>query len=178
MHTYGFTGLRVRYDASATLLNKVTENLDSITLVLSWRPPAVRGERTAVNGRTNCVGRYPGGCPLLRADSGAALFVQGTLYAPYGVVDLRLPGATAGGIRSGLVARALLTRVSATTGGPLIEIPNDSSGPMPLEVYFRAYRSSTVVGTAQVRYRAADPTVMPVAGRRGVVVLSWAIRRM
>jgi hypothetical protein len=178
VHAYGLPGFRVRYDAGVAYQNVVTENLDSIRLVLSWRPPAVRGQRTAVNGGANCLAVYPAGCDLLTTEATGSFFLQGTLYAPYASVDLGSGGPVTTGIRSGAVVRALRVRTPAgTVAGPLIEIPFDSAGPVPLEVYFRASVAGRIVATARVRYPATDPTATPAAGRRSVAVLSWTIRR-
>jgi hypothetical protein len=99
------------------------------------------------------------------------------VYAPYASLDLRLAGPATGGIRSGLVARSLLVQVPAGAGGPLVEIPSVSTGPVPLQVYFRAYSGGKVIATARVRFPATDPTATPTPGRRSVAVLSWTIRR-
>ena len=179
VHANGYTGLQIRYDATAALFGKVTENLDSIRVTLVYRKPALRGQKIAVNGSANCVGLYPAGCSLLETTAGATLSVQGTVYAPYAFLDLKLTGVTAPVIRSGVIVRALQVQVTAaaTYTGPLLDLPSTSSGPLPLEVYFRAYRSTRIVATARVRFPATDPTATPTAGRRSVTVLSWTIRR-
>lgn len=180
VHDNGYVGMGFRYDVGVAQPNRVTENLDSIQLVLSWRPPTVRGETVAVNGTANCVGLYPGGCDLLESEAGStALVVQGTLYAPYANVDLRLSGAVAPVFRAGLVARALQVQVTAAANysGALVEVPSTSGGPLALEVYFRAWVAGRILGTARVRLPATDPTAPPTAGRRSVSVLSWTIRR-
>lgn len=179
VHANGYTGLQIRYDATATLFNKVTEYLDSIRVTLVYRKPALRGEKIAVNGGANCVGLYPGGCSLLETAAGSTLSVQGTLYAPFAAVDLKLAGVTAPVVRAGTIVRAMQVQVTAAPGytGPLLDLPSTSSGPLPLEVYFRAYSSSRIVATARVRFPATDPTATPTAGRRAVAVLSWTIRR-
>lgn len=179
VHANGYTGLQIRYDASAALLNKVTENLDSIRVTLTYRQPAVRGEKIVVNGGANCVGLALTGCDLLETEVGSTLSVQGTFYAPYGFVDLRQTGVTAPVIRAGTVVRAMQLQMTPAAGytGPLLDLPSTSTGPVPLEIYFRAYLSSTVVATARVRFPATDPTATPTAGRRSATVLSWTIRR-
>lgn len=180
VHDNGFSGVQVRYDASATLLNRVTENLDAIQLVLTWRPPGVRGETTTVSGAANCVGAYPSGCSLLQTGlNNTALYIQGTTYAPYATMDINLTNSTAQVFRAGVVLRSLSVQLTASTTftGALIEVPNDSAGPAPLDVYFRAYVAAKVVATARVRYLADDPTAPVIPGARNVRVLSWAIRR-
>ena len=179
VHANGYAGLQIRYDATAALFSKVTENLDSIRVTLVYRKPALRGEKIAVNGGANCIAVYPSGCSLLETMAAATLSVQGTLYAPYATVDLRLTGVAAPVVRAGLIVRAMQVQVIAAAGytGPLLDLPSTSTGPQPLEVYFRAYSSSRIVATARVRFPATDPTVTPIAGRRGVTVLSWTIRR-
>ena len=178
VHTYGLAGLQVRFDATVAKLNKVTENLDAIQLVLSWRPAAVRGQTTTVNGTPNCVSKYPSGCHLLQTSlNNTALYVQGTTYAPYASMDISLTNSSAQVFRSGIVVRALQVHLTASSGfpGPLIEIPNDSTGPSPVEIYFRAYISGRLVGTARARF--TDPVELPSPGHRNVTVLSWSVRR-
>jgi hypothetical protein len=187
VHNHQFTGLRVRYDAGAVYPNNVTENLDSIRLVLRYKLPAVRGQTVAILGingvpsTPNCVGAFPG-CPLLETDAGqTVLSLQGTVYAPLAGLTLRLANAPAVIVRSGIVVRSLQAEVTAAPSftGPLVEIPTVSTGPLALEVYFRASVSGKVVATARVRFATpgtypADP---PTPGRRNVTVLSWTIRR-
>jgi hypothetical protein len=180
VHDNGYVGMGFRYEVAVAQPSKVTENLDSIQVVLTWRPPAVRGETVAVNGRANCVGLYPDGCDLLESEPDTtALVVQGTLYAPYAHVDLRLSGAVAAVFGCGIVVRALQVQITAAASysGPLIEVPSTSGGPLALELYFRAAVAGKIVGTARVRLPATDPTAAPTAGRRSVSVLSWTIRR-
>jgi Tfp pilus assembly protein PilX len=180
VHTYGLAGMQVRYDATVAAGNNVTEKIDSIQLVLSWKPPAVRGQQTTVNGTASCVVAYPGGCPFLQTSlNNTALYVQGTTYAPYAALDINLTNSTAQVFRSGLIARALSIQLtaSASFSGALIEVPDDSSVTVPLEVYLRAYVSGRLVGTAQVRYSSADPTVPPTPGHRNVNVISWTVQR-
>lgn len=179
VHANGYTGLQILYEATAALQNKVTENLDSIRVTLVYRKPALRGQRTAVNGTTNCVGAFPSGCTLIETEPGATLAVQGTVYAPYAAMALRLSGVSSPVVRAGVLLRSMQVNVTPLAGyaGPILDLPSTSAGPVPLEVYFRASRAGKVVATARVRYPAADPTVTPTAGRRSVVVLSWTIRR-
>jgi hypothetical protein len=188
VHDFGFVGMRVRYDAGAAFLAKVTENLDSIRLTLSYKKPAVRGQTTAISdvdgvaSTANCVGAHPG-CPLLETDAGSktVLSVQGTVYAPLAALDLRLANAPAVLARAGVVVRAMRVRVTADPSfhGPLVEIPTLSTGIQPLDVYFRAYVAGKVVATARVRF----PVTPPLApsdpappGHRNVTVISWTVR--
>jgi len=180
VHTYGLAGLQVRYDATVAPGNNVTENLESIQLVLTWKPPVVRGQRSTVNGAANCVGAYPSGCSFLQTNlNNTALYVQGTTYAPYAALDINLTNSTAQVFRSGLIARALSIQLtaSASFSGALIEVPNDSTGGVPLDVYFRAYISGRLVGTAEATFSSADPSSPPTPGHRNVTVVSWAVRR-
>jgi hypothetical protein len=184
VHANGFVGMKVRYDAGAAFLNKVTENLDSIQLTLKYKKPAVRGEKIVVPGSTaNCVGLYPAGCPLLETDAGgdAVLAVQGTVYVPYATVNLRLSNAPGAVIRSGLIARAIQAQVTnaAAYPGPVVEVPSSSAGPIQLVVYFRALVTGKAVpvATAKVHFPAEDPTIPPPPGRRNINILSWTVRR-
>ena len=70
-------------------------------------------------------------------------------------------------------------QLTASTGftAPLIEVPNQSPGPVPLEIYFRAFAAAKVVATARVRFPATDPTLLPTPGHRNISVVSWTIRR-
>jgi len=196
-HRHGLAGLRVKYAASVAAGNRVTEHLDSIQLVLTWKPPAVRGQLTPVNG-ANCVGKAgAGGCAMITtAGPQTKFYVQGTTYAPRARLDVRLTNASAQVFRVGIIVRSLKIHITASvTPGPspMIDLPDVAPAGVstPLEVYFRAYtcpagRSAACAanpapaapwrlsGTARARY---ESLALPTSGYRKVTVLSWTLRQ-
>ncbi|MGB9376904.1 MAG: hypothetical protein WCB04_05240, partial [Mycobacteriales bacterium] len=198
VHGHGLNGLQVTYAATVAAGQSVTERLDSVQLMLTWTPPAVRGETESVDGGSNCVATAgSGGCALIKARPGnpsptsTDFYIQGTVYAPAALVDVQLEGVTAPVIAVGIVVRALkiaLTADPAYASSPTISVPDPAAGgaPRPLEVYFRAYTcpggqragctpSDTPSGTAWARYQ--DPDIFaPTPPYDDVTVLAWAIR--
>jgi hypothetical protein len=195
VHDHGFSGLTVTYGISSK--NALTEDLDSIQLSLTWKPPAVRGETTSVGG-TNCVGTAPyvpgsSNCALIRTqNSSTRFYVQGTTYVPYAALDIQVTNASGQVFRSGLIARSLRIKVTASTSftGPVIEVPDDSPGlgPAAVDVYFTAYMCPygqscsgvtvgnppwKLVGTAQASFD--DGGGVPSPGHRKVTIGSWAL---
>jgi hypothetical protein len=185
--------LQVTYAATATNKGTVTADVDSVRLVLTYTPPTVRSQRTS----GSCVGTAPyvpatTNCALIRtAGSQASLYIQGTTYAPYAALDIALTNASGQVFRSGLIARSLRIKITASSGfaEPVIMVPDDASAATPLDVYFRAYLCPEgsacsspapaapwkLAGTSRVRY--TDPGGSPSAGHRDVDVLSWTLHR-
>lgn len=181
VHDHGLGRLRVRYEATAAAGSRVIENLDHVRLVVTFRAPVVRGQETpTAAGAVNCVGaRGTAGCQFLRTETTGTLVLQGTLYTPLAAVDFRISNAAAPFVRWGLVTRTLYVDLgpSVPFTGPLVTIPSTSAGPVPLEVFFRAFVDGRVAGTARVRYPATDPTATPTPGARAVQVVSYTVRR-
>jgi len=176
--------------------NKVKVEIDSVHLVLSYKPPAVRAQTTSIAGAANCVGTAPYtdslNCALITTDGRQSrLYIQGTTYAPKAALDISLTNVSSQVFRSGLVARSLRITVTASSSysGPVIEVPDDSPGraSAPLGVHFTAYvcpegvscsgeppgSGWSVAGQAQAEY--ADAAATPVAGSRTVTVQAWHI---
>jgi hypothetical protein len=201
-HTYGLAGFQVRYDLTvgqkAGGNTSLTADVDAVQVILAFKPPAVRGERTAINGAPNCVGTAPyvpgsSNCALL-ATSGAqtSLYLQGTTYTPQAALDVVLTSASTQVFRSGVVTRSLRIGVTPSAGytGPVIEIPDDSQGAQPLDVYFTAYQCPSgatcptpspgtlpsapwrLVGRAAAGYASTTG-----GGPRKVTVKAWQIAR-
>jgi hypothetical protein len=201
-HTYGLAGFQIRYDLTvgqkAGGNTSLTADVDAVQVILAFKPPAVRGERTAINGAPNCVGTTPyvpgaSNCALL-ATSGAqtSLYLQGTTYTPQAALDVVLTSASTQVFRSGVVTRSLRIGVTPSAGysGPVIEIPDDSQGAQPLDVYFTAYQCPSgatcpapspgalpsapwrLVGRAAASYASATG-----GGPRTVTVKAWQIVR-
>jgi hypothetical protein len=200
-HTYGLSGLQVRYDVTvgraAGSNTSLTADVDAVQLVLAFKPPAVRGERTAINGTANCVGTAPyvpasSNCALLTT-SGAqtAVYLQGTTYTPQAALDVSLTNVSRQVFRSGVVVRSLRIGITPSAGysGPVIEIPDDSTGPQPLDVYVTAYRCpdgatcpAPAVGASpgapwRLAGRAAASFADGGATPRTVTVKAWQIVR-
>lgn len=163
-HDTGLTGLTLRYDIKAATRTSgntsLTAEIDRATLVLQYRPPSVRGQRSSVAGSPSCVGAVPfrpspGGsnCALLDLSGDQSQFyVQGGLYVPDAALDLALPeeggcssaaAARCQVAKAGVIARSVrfdIPDVEGSTGDvTVIENPIDSGGPQPLDVYFTAW---------------------------------------
>lgn len=171
--------------------------LDSIQLKLTYKPPAMRGETTPIDGSANCIGAVPysSNCTLLYTDgSNTRFYLQGAIYAPRAALNIHLTNVAGQVIRAGVVARALAVTVTASADytGPLIEVPDDSLGFVanPLSVYFTAYvcpdgANCSGVSPPDAPWRSAgqanatftDTNITPVAGSRVVTVKSWQIPR-
>jgi Tfp pilus assembly protein PilX len=175
-----FTGAQLSY--SAAVKHKGTEQLDAVQLELTYTAPALRAQ----GGCTTSVPYGSGGsCPTVSTinNSGNQFYIQGTTYAPKGVLDVTLNNAAEQIFRFGVVARSLWVKEtgSFSYSGVVIEVPDDSPG-FVFGVYLTAYvcpSSSTCApgGTPAARARVAyvdgDPT-NPVPGARQVSVLSWS----
>lgn len=158
-------------------------------------PLAVYGLKTAVGpvpAQSGCVTQtpYPStGCAMLKSDNSpnSRVYVQGTTYAPRAALDISLNNATGQVFRFGVIARTLLLSPtgSANLSGPVIEVPDDSTGTgMRSIVYLTVYlcpNSGSCSTSATVRLRAkvgiADPTGVPVPGTRHITVYSWSVLR-
>jgi hypothetical protein len=188
VHRDGLAGAKIVFSAAVTGSALVDETVDSIQLRLTWKPPAVRAESgcvTAVPASSNCY---------LLSTSGpdTRTYFQGTTYAPKAALDIFMNNASGQVFRSGLIVRSLKVKVnpSTTYTGPIIEIPDNSLGPRPTDVYFKAYvcpEGSTcsapapaapwrLGGSARASFEDADP-VHPATGTRKVKVYSWTTYR-
>lgn len=196
VHQFGLDGGQVNYTATVAAGEAVTEKLDSVQLVLTWTPPAVRGQQTPIGGSPNCL-LEGGGCAMIQVKGPTTKFhVLGTTYAPLARLDVKLNNASTQVFGVGVIARALKLQItaSAASTGPLIAVPDIVSVilPKPLEVYFRAYTcpagqsaicAATPVpnapwrlwGTARARYENLVP--LPTPGYRKVTVLRWTVRQ-
>jgi hypothetical protein len=204
VHQNGLTGLRLRYDVTATARSggntSLSSILDGVVVRLTWKPPAVRGQRTAINGATNCIGNAPyltsgTNCALLTTSGNQShLYLQGTVYSPYAALDIAMTNASGQVFKSGLITRSLLFKVTASSGfnQPVIEVPDNSTGAAPLEVYLTAYAcpsgsaascSATAPPAApwrvagQAQATITDTGATPVIGSREVTVRSWQLPR-
>ena len=191
---YGLADLRVDYVVSAGRSNgsntSFVADLDAAQLWVSWKPPSLRGQTTAING-ANCVGAVPPAtsCPLLRTNGAQTkLYLQGTTYAPRATFNINLTNVSGQVFKSGIVARSLSVSVTPSAGfvGPVIEIPDETGSGVDLEVFLAAYvcRDSAVgcastppgaewrqVGRSTLSLFSADP--VPSGGGRKVTVDSW-----
>jgi hypothetical protein len=176
--------------ASAKLTVKLsekddTEDIDAIQLDLTYVPPALRKAAGCVTD----PGAYTGGssstCALINTvnTSGNQFYVQGTTYAPKGVVDLTLNNVAEQVFRFGVVVRALWVKVtgSFSYSGPVIEVPDDAPG-FAFGVFLTAYvcpaaptcdTTGAKALSARVAFVDADPG-NPEPGERQVIVLSWS----
>jgi hypothetical protein len=195
-----FTGLRVAVDATVAKNSTATVGVDWLQLDLTWTPPTgIRAESTAVNGAANCVGTAPfvpasQNCALISTSGNQlAFYVTGTVYTPLAALDIALTNTSGQVFRSGLIARSVRLAVSSSSSysAPIIDVPDDSLGPVDLVVYLTAYRCPdnavctavpatsapwVAAGKAQVRY-GDDGVYPPSAGSRSVTVQSWQLLR-
>jgi hypothetical protein len=161
-------------------------------------PISVYGLKTAVGpvpAQSGCVTTtvYPtnsSACAMIKSDNSpsSALYIQGTTYAPRAAFDISLNNLTGQVFRFGVIARTLLLSPtgSADLSGPVIEVPDDSTGAgmrsvIYLNVYICPSSSTCTVGTGLRRLRTkvgvVDPTGLPVAGAREITVYSWSVLR-
>lgn len=186
---YGLQDLRIDYGVQVARtgngMTALGAELDALELVLSWRPPSLRGQTQAVNG-SNCVGGVDGTCPLIFTDGAQTqLYLQGTTYTPLAALDVRLTNVSGQVFKSGVVARSLAISVTPSAGftGPVIEIPDETGAGVEMDVYLTAYVCRTTcgapppsagwrrVGRSSVSLESAYP--VPSTGQRGVTVTSW-----
>jgi hypothetical protein len=195
-----FSGLKVEFEATAGWNTRANADVESVELELGWLAPiAIRGQRTDIDDRDNCVGTpiyVPAPsihCALLKTSGNAVrMYVDGTIYAPWAAVDIGLSGNSRANFSTGIIARSFRTDLAGWTQReePLIEVPEDSTGPSDLIVHLNAYvcRESaacgsgppptnpawTLSGQAKVKY--GNDTEAP-ATSRPVTVETWRIMR-
>jgi hypothetical protein len=160
-------------------------------------PIGVYGLKTAVGtvpAQSGCVTAtpYPGGsrCALIKSENSpnSRLYVQGTTYTPLAALDISLNNSTGQVFRFGVIARTLLLSPTGSAGlsGPVIEVPDDSTGSgmrslVYLNVYVCTNSGSCTAGTGVRRLRVkvgvVDPSGIPVGGNRQITVYSWSVLR-
>lgn len=150
-------------------------------------PGGIRSQTEVGNGSTGCVSSGSS-CPLLTTrGTNTALFLQGTVYAPVALLDVQAPNATVPVFRAGVIVRALDLTLPASFSSttPIIDLPDDSPGSTPVEVYLTAYLcppagcsgnppgnpSWPIGGRAVVAFSAGT------SGHRTVAVRAWRIQR-
>ncbi|MEU4194838.1 hypothetical protein AB0E69_23260 [Kribbella sp. NPDC026611] len=167
-----FTGASLALTAKLPVQGD-TEDIDAVQLELSYTPPALRAADGCVT-----AGPYPSNTSACALVSGR-LFVQGTVYAPEGVLDLSV-GAGPATVSAGVVVRALHLTAVGTLSGVTIAVPDDSPA-FTFGVQLTAYICPGALLCAPGGHPAlqsriglvdANPTA-PTAGRRAVTVLGW-----
>lgn len=194
-HDLGYSGATAAY----TVQNKHAgvETVDTIQLTFGYTPPAFRSEDSTISGG-NCLtstytGATGGGCAVLTTSVGASykgnFYIQGTTYVPKAVIDLTLNNITAQVLRFGVISRSLWVKEtgSITYSGPVIEIPDNSTGFGPggtvvyLDVYLCEAAASCSVDASKLRLRAKvliyDPTTVPNPPARQITIQSWSVQR-
>ncbi|GAA4417762.1 hypothetical protein GCM10023148_15920 [Actinokineospora soli] len=183
VRTSGFSGAQIAF--RAVVGQRGTEDLDGMQLDLVYVAPALRAGSGCVT-----AGPYTGlgnasRCALVSTVNNNAneFYVQGTTYAPNGVLDVTLNNAAEQVFRFGVVARSVWVKLtgSFSYNGPVIEVPDDAPG-FAFSVHLAVTLCPTTATcapagtpalTARVAYIDADP-VSPTPGRRQVAVLSWS----
>jgi hypothetical protein len=195
VHRYGLTDLAVRWSVTGKKggSQDLAATLDRVQVNLTWKPPAVRAESVPVAG-SNCVGTAPyvpaaTNCALVTTSgSKTSVYFQGTVYAPLAALDVELTNASAQVFRSGLIVRSLRIKVTPSSGytGPVIEVPDDSPGVVPLDVYLTAYycpggssacTSPPSTANGWVLAGRAAATFDDTSGARRVTVKAWQMLR-
>ena len=189
---YGLSDLRIDYNATAGkktgsgTVPSLVADLDAAQLVLTWIPPSLRGETTPING-SNVVGAVGGKALIETSGPSTLLYLQGTTYAPLARFDISLNNLTGQVFKSGIIARSLALSVtpSAAFTGPVIEVPDETSSGVNMEVYLAAYicKDSSVcganppgtgwrrIGRSSLSLFSGFP--VPSNGAREVTVKSW-----
>jgi hypothetical protein len=185
-YTGGLTDLSVKYTVTGANVATV-ENLDAITLVLTWTPPGFRAVRsTDSTYRDN-------GQALVDLSSNPNLHdlhIWGTTYTPNSVLNIFMNNTGTVVFRSGLVAwRANIDINPNGYSGPVIEVPSQT--PSYTDVYFTGWvcktgscssPAGTATGwtkatTARVRLDDGANVGAPSPGSRAVTVYSWTTYR-
>jgi hypothetical protein len=193
------TGLTVRLDATTANKGSAVPQVDSLSLDVTYvTANGVRAQSSSITGTASCIAAAPyqntaSSCAMLEVNGNQSqLYVQGTVYAPLAAFDLNMPNAAAQVFRSGMIVRTLTVGLPASFSysQPIVDVPGDQSGPVPLEVYLNAYACPSgsncstatpgsppwqLAGKARVEF--LDPSTPAIAGSRGVVVESWQILR-
>lgn len=179
--------LRLQTDNALPGSSTTTSQIDHVKLELTYRDIALREQ----SGCVTTVGS--GGCAQWATNSspGKEMYLQGTVYVPRAQVDLTLNNISGQVFRSGIVARSALLNITASSTfvGPVIELPDNTSGPRPLEVFLTAWTCPgggcagppstaggwVVRGRSKVTY--TDASFTPTPGQRAVSVDTWSITR-
>ncbi|MFI5731846.1 hypothetical protein ACIA49_17110 [Kribbella sp. NPDC051587] len=168
-----FDGLSVALTARLAAKDD-TEDIDAVRLELSYIAPALRAADGCVT-----AGPYPSNTSACALVSGP-VFVQGTVDAPLGVLDLTVAPGTPPVVSGGVVVRALRITATGKLTGVVISRPDDSPG-FTFGVQLTAYicpgallcpASGRPALQARIGLVDADPA-HPAAGRRAVTVLGW-----
>ncbi|GAB2822038.1 hypothetical protein [Lentzea nigeriaca] len=179
-----FTGATIAVSVSTNSKASDNVDIDAIQLDLSYTPPALRAASGCVVA-TPYTASGSSACALINLvnNSGNQFYVQGTTYAPLGVVDLTLNNAAEQVFRFGTIARAVWIKETGSFAytGPVIEVPDDTPG-FGVSAYLNAYvcpksTSCSATGTPALRSRVAmfdSDTGSPPVRRRKVAVLSWS----
>ncbi len=160
-------------------------------------PIAIYGLKAAsgsVPAENGCITSIPwtshSGCALITSDNSprSQLFIQGTTYVPAAAVDINLNNATGQVFRYGIIARhvGVTATGSADLSGPVIEVPDDTSGGGATRtvVYLAVYAcpGTTACSTSgnpqlKVKIGIIDPTGTAVSGARQITVYDWSVQR-
>ncbi|HEY0616025.1 MAG TPA: hypothetical protein VGD15_00500 [Kribbella sp.] len=153
-----------------------TEDIDAVRLELTYTPPALRATDGCVTTGPYTGANNTSACAMVQG----RIFIQGTVYAPDGVLDLTLDTAAVPALRAGVVIRALRVTTTGILTGVAIDLPDDSPG-FTFGLHLEAYLCPGVLICspggrpalqAKIGLVDADPGA-PDAGRRAVTVLGW-----
>ena len=147
---------------------------------------SVPGEAT-----TDCVRRLSTdnrSCTILDTAKhpGSESYFQGTVYVPYGWVNVELNNDAGQMFRFGIIARKLTVTAtgSADLTGAVIGTPDEVySGPgltmLALTVYVCPGTTTcpTTGAALKAKVGVADPNGDPIAGKRQITVYNWSVQR-
>ena len=190
VHDNGFSGASVAFATKITQNGNKSDTIGGVSLSLQYYVPVLRGEAGT------CVQTGTGGCTyfwnlLQTGNNKIVLYFQGTTYVPYGDMNFTLSNFSAEVAKFGIVARQLefaINNGNPRYHGPVFEIPDDSPGYgynstiVDINVYLCNSATCTSSSTNKIlalvaRAQLWDNSGAPVAGDRGVNILSWSEQR-
>jgi len=183
-------------DYAARLTHTGTERLDAIQIDITYVTPAFRSEDISAIG-SNCMRltytRSSGSaCAVLSTSTSAlspftgAFYIQGTTYTPVAPIDLTLNNATQQVLRFGVISRSLWVKTNASFSytGPVIEIPDDTTGDNGAPIVFLTVYVCPARTTSSCSSDAGAITALRVKARiidatppSTMTILSWSTLR-
>jgi hypothetical protein len=184
IHDGAFSGATVTY--SATLGHKGIEYVDSIQLQLTYAPPAFRSQRGCVTQPGFNETPTASSCAFFTTipSSNSAFHIQGTTYAPLAALNIFSKDPSRPVMGFGTISRAIRITVPGNMPIPevVVQTPADSPG-YGFGVFLSTYICDgplpcATIGSPNLTALVAfdDTGSTPVAGARGVRVLSWSNR--
>jgi hypothetical protein len=189
VHKNGFTGASMAY--KATLKHQGTESLDAMQIDISYVAPAFRAENISTISPSCMNQTYTrssgSACAVLSTSISTmpftgAFYIQGTTYTPLAAIDLTLSNATQQVLRFGIISRSLWVKTASFSyTGPLIEIPDDTTGDNGAPIVFLTVYVCPARTTSSCSTDAGAVTALRVKARiddvtppSKMTILSWS----